>query len=146
MKPKILEYISTQQVCVVALEMADGSPHAATVHFAHQEFPLLFYFETDKNSRKGQAILSRPVTRASLVLGTIETTKQTLQMDGEMRVITNEENEVYEKTYLGKFPQKTDKTKGPNFLRLVFTPSWWRFTDWATPQGKEITTSTDEMI
>lgn len=143
MKPKILEYIQSQQVCVLALEQQDGSPHAATVHFAHIENPLQFYFETDTASRKGQAIVSRPSTRASLVLGTIETTKQTLQLDGEIRQITEEETDLYMKTYLGKFPKKAEKVEGAKFLRLVFIPSWWRFTDWAGATGKEITTSTD---
>jgi len=36
---KILDYLKDQRVGVLAVEMLDGSPHGATVHFAHTEDP-----------------------------------------------------------------------------------------------------------
>ena len=49
MDNSVIEYLKTQRVGVLAVEMPDGSPHAATVHFAHTESPLVFYFETNRD-------------------------------------------------------------------------------------------------
>jgi hypothetical protein len=43
MNKEILDYIKSQRVCVLAVEMMDSSPHAATVHFAHMDNPLMFF-------------------------------------------------------------------------------------------------------
>ena len=40
MTPEIINFINSQKVCVLAVEMPDGSPHAATVHFALAEGPV----------------------------------------------------------------------------------------------------------
>lgn len=143
MKTKILTYLQSQRVGVLAVETADGSPHAATVHFAHQETPLLLYFETSTTSKKGEAILHQGSTRASFVIGSDENNMKTLQLDGEVRVITDQEKDNFDKIYFGKFPHKAEKAYDAEQLCLVFKPTWWRFTDWTTPKGKEITLSTD---
>ena len=69
MEQEILEYISSQRVGVIAVEMLDGSPHAATVHFAHTENPLTFIFLTSPTYRKIEPLLKKDSTRASFVLG-----------------------------------------------------------------------------
>lgn len=143
MQAPILDYLKTQRTCVLAVEMLDGAPHAATVHFAHAEDPLLFYFETNKTYRKAEPLLSRPQSRASLVIGTDERNMKTLQLDGIIRLVREEEQNAYETIYLGKFPEKKEKSTSPDFVRFVFIPSWWRYTDWTTPEGKKITTSED---
>lgn len=124
--------------------MLDGSPHAATVHFAHVDNPLVFYFETHKDYRKAQPLFGKLQTRASLVIGSTESNMQTLQLDGAVRLISDEELETYNTVYLGKFPEKLAKSKDAGFVRFLFIPTWWRFTDWTTPQGKMILTSEDK--
>ena len=142
MNQEILEYIQSQKVCVLAVEMLDGSPHAATVHFAHTSEPLQFFFETDSRYRKAEPLLEKPVTRASLVIGVDEDTMKTLQLDGEVRLLkTAAEHALYEKVYLGKFPNNKLKAADDTFLPFTFIPKWWRFTDWTGPDGKKITTS-----
>jgi len=136
--PEILAYLKTQRIGVLAVEMPDGSPHAATVHFAHTENPFVFYFETDPKTRKSEAFVNGSA-RASFVVGTNENDMKTLQMDGIAKVAAPEEKESFEKVYFGKFSDKAGKY-GEQML-FTFTPTWWRFTDWKTSEGKKIWTS-----
>ncbi len=79
MQKEIIDYINTQRVGVLAIEMLDGAPHGATVHFAFDEKNQVFYFETYREYRKTEALFGRETSRASLVIGTSEDTKITLQ-------------------------------------------------------------------
>ena len=144
MHQEILDYIASQRTCVLAVEMMDGSPHAATVHFAHTNEPLIFFFETDKAYRKSEPLFGKDKTRASLVIGFNENDMRTLQMDGEARLINKDEAELYEKIYHGKFPEKKIKSQKRDYVKFLFIPTWWRFTNWKTPKGKLILTSTDK--
>ena len=141
MRQEPLDYIKTQKVGVLAVEMPDGSPHAATVHFAHSEDPFVFYFETNRDYRKSSALFGKDTVRASFVVGAHEDTLQTFQLDGIAELIKPEEKETYEAIYIGKFPTKKKKLEDPKSVYFKFTPTWWRFTDWKTPQGKLILTS-----
>ena len=127
---EILDYIKTQRICVLSVETLDGSPHAATVHFAHAEDPLAFFFETDRGYRKSEPLF-----------GCDESNMRTLQLDGIVRLLKDEEKKLFEDVYLGKFPSKNKKALDPSAVFFVFIPTWWRFTDWTGPNGKTITTS-----
>ncbi len=141
MPPEILNYLSSERVGVLALEMMDGSPHAATVHFAHQDDPFAFYFETYREYRKAEALYGREVSRASFVVGCTEDDNKTLQLDGIVELLKPEEKAAFDRIYLGKFPNKKEKSVDPKFVFFKFTPTWWRFTDWTNPKGKKILTS-----
>jgi general stress protein 26 len=78
MDPKIIEYIKIERTCVVAVEMPDGSPHSATVHFAHAEDPLRLVILTDRHSKKAEPFLRKDTIRASVVIGTQESEMKTL--------------------------------------------------------------------
>lgn len=141
MTKDILDYIKSQRIGVLAVEMLDGAPHGATVHFAHTENPLQFFFETYREYRKAEALFGRESTRASLVIGVNEGFMKTLQLDGEIRLITPEEVILIDNVYLDKFPEKKEKSKEPKVVFFTFIPKWWRFTDWTKPEGKIILTS-----
>ena len=141
MQQQILDYIKTQRIGVLAVEMLDGSPHAATVHFAYAEDPLIFYFETYREYPKAEALFGRDSSRASFVIGSDESNMKTLQLDGIVELINPEEKPVYDSVYFEKFPNKLEKSKDPKFVFFKFTPTWWRFTDWTQPEGKLILTS-----
>ncbi|MDB5204022.1 MAG: segregation and condensation protein [Candidatus Taylorbacteria bacterium] len=138
MNKEILDYIKTQRVGVLAVEMMDGSPHAATVHFAHTDDPLVFYFETYREYRKAEPLFAREKSRASFVIGSDESNMKTLQLDGIIELLKPEERGAFDSVYLGKFPEKSEKAKDPKFVFFKLTPTWWRFTDWTGPQGKKI--------
>jgi general stress protein 26 len=139
MPKEILEYLKMQRVGVLAVEMLDGSPHAATVHFAHTEEPLVFWFETYREYRKAEPLFGRDKTRASFVVGTNESDMKTFQLDGVAELIKPNEREIINSVYLSKFPEKMEKAeKDPKVVFFKFTPTWWRFTDWKTPKGKKV--------
>lgn len=146
MLAEALAYLQTQRTGVLAVEMPDSAPHAATVHFAHANEPFVFYFETKRDSRKAESIAAQGSVRASLVIGTSEADMKTLQLDGILALIPPSEESIFDQVYLGKFPEKETKIQNESardseYLCLKFTPTWWRFTDWKTPDGKKIWTS-----
>ena len=134
-----------QRVGVLAVEMLDGSPHAATVHFAHTEGPLIFIFLTERGYRKSEPLLARKITRASMVLGSNESDMRTLQLDGEARLLGGGDEHLKD-AYFAKFPKKKERFQPPNDIFFLFTPRWWRFTDWTRPEGKTIYTSDDAIV
>jgi uncharacterized protein YhbP (UPF0306 family) len=143
MKKEILEYIKSQRVGVLAIEMLDGSPHASTIHFAHTDNPVIFFFETSPKYRKSEPLFGRKVSRASFVIGSDESNMKTLQIDGEVRLLKEEEKGIFNDIYFGKFTEKKSKNYGSSQVYFCFIPKWWRFTDWTTPQGKIVLSSED---
>jgi uncharacterized protein YhbP (UPF0306 family) len=142
MNQNIIEFIKSRRICVCAIEMLDSSLHAATLHFAATADGSMFFFSTSPESRKGQALSGREVSKASVVVGFEESNMKTLQMDGEARLMENDEAALFKETYFGKFPEKAKMF--PDNIFVVFIPKWWRFTDWTGPEGKTIWLSTDE--
>jgi len=145
MNPEVLEYLRTQRVCVVAVEMPDGSPHAATVHFAHSEGPITFIVQTSPKYRKSEAFLNKQSVRTSLVIGLEEVAggkEKTFQLDGEARLIASTEDLI--QTYMNKFPEKERKFSDDIFFAVV--PKWWRFTDWSRPEGKTVFNSDGTIL
>ncbi len=143
MPKEIIEYIASERVGVISVEMLNGSPHAATVHFAHNDEPLRFIFETERTYRKSEPLLKNAKTRAALVIGFEEGPKaKTLQLNGEVQVTKDIK---HRDTYLKKFSEKADKAENPDVLFFTFTPTWWRFTDWGRPEGKTIITSDEKL-
>lgn len=140
MHPEVLKYLKNQRVCVLAVEMPDGSPHAATVHFAYTNEPPTFVIMTNPAYRKHEA-LAKGVARASLVVGSTEADMRTLQVDGTVCLSDSDE---LQNVYLEKFPKTTHIFKKD--VLFTFTPTWWRFTDWTRPEGKTIYNSDGEVI
>jgi len=141
MKPEIADYLNSERVGVLAVEMPDGSPHGATVHFAYIAEPFVFYFETNRKYRKTEALLAKTAVRASFVVGTDEESKKTMQLDGVATLLGSNEKEMYDKVYLAKYPEKIKKSLDPKAVFFKFTPTWWRFTDWKAEGGPLVLSS-----
>ena len=124
--------------------MMDGSPHGATVHFAHTDNPLVLYFETNREYRKTEPLFGREKTRASLVIGSSEGDMKTLQFNGTAELLKVGDMETFNSVYLEKFPEKKEKAESGKLVLFKFTPSWRRFTNWTRPGGKLILTSDKE--
>lgn len=76
------------------------------------------------------------------MLGANESDMRTLQLDGVISLVEGDwEFKKYDEIYLGKFPEKVEKSKAENFVRFKFEPTWWRYTDWTGPEGKKIISS-----
>jgi general stress protein 26 len=136
-----LTYLNTQRIGVFAVEMLDGSPHAATVHFAHTDEPFQFLIRTSVDSLKSQPLIKHGEIRASFVIGVDENNMKTFQLNGIARIIPKHEEETFSDIFMAKFPTKEVKVNDPKTACIMFTPTWWRFTDWKTPEGKRIWTS-----
>lgn len=141
---EVLDYIKSERVGVLAVQMLDNSPHAATVHFGYSEEARIFLFETYRPYRKCEALFGRDVSRASFVIGSNEVVMKTLQIDGSVRLLKENERELFDRVYLTRFPNKVKKAKDPNFVLFALTPTWWRFTDWTRSEGKVIISSEEE--
>jgi hypothetical protein len=81
MPKEALDCINSQRTGVIAVKMPDGSPHGATVHFAHIPDPLMFIFLTSPSYKKLEPLRIAD-TPATFVVGTTEELNETLQMDG----------------------------------------------------------------
>ena len=143
MQQNIIDFINSQRICVLAFEMMDGSPHASTVHFAFDQKSGIFFFETYNTYRKGEVLMNKKTIRASVVVGFDENNMKTLQLDGEARLISSEEKDLYDQVYFEKFTNKKEKSLDPKFIFFLFQPKWWRYTDWTGKNGKVIVSSED---
>lgn len=141
MQQQIIDFLNASRVGVLAVKLPDGSPHAATVHFAHTIDPLVLYFETNKKSRKAQGISDSTPVAASFVIGTSEAEMKTFQMDGQLELIKPEEKEQYGAVYGGKFTEKQGKIRNNDVALLKFTPNWWRYTEMKSPSERTIFSS-----
>lgn len=133
MDQKVLDFLTKHRVCSLTTTLPDGSPHAAAIHFSHKENPLTLYFSTENTSRKMTGLLKGEVVKGSVVVGFSEEEWITLQMDGEVRTISdkNELEEIH-KVHYAKHPDSEKWKDDPATIFLTFTPTWWRYTDYNT--------------
>lgn len=142
MNETILNYIASQKIGVISVAMSDGSPHSSTVHFAHmetasQDLPSILIM-TDRSYKKCEPIITNGKTPASFVIGFDESEMKTLQMDGHINFA---DEDMVKLPYFTKFPDKRKFYQEPNSVFLIFTPTWWRYTDFNAQDGNKIISS-----
>jgi general stress protein 26 len=133
MKEEVLKYLQSQRVGVLGLALADGSIHGATLHYASSASPFVLFFLTGRSSRKATPLLQGQQVQACFVIGTDESDKKTLQMEGTLQMVGDEEQERFEAIYFGKLPEKK-QSYSDSSVGLQFIPRWWRFSDWTLPE------------
>ena len=129
MDTRVVEILKKKRYGALAVNLPDGSPHAAAMAFAYEEKPLELFFLTDNKSRKMQLLHKGIPQKASFVIGFSEHPMVTLQIEGEIKVVEDRGRiEEIKKIYFGKYPShKRYFHPGTSFL--VLTPIWWRYTD-----------------
>lgn len=135
MREEVINYLKKERTCVLAVEMPDGSPHAATVHYVHTLDPFQIVFLTEKGYKKAQPFMEKTDVRSAVVIGTQEQEMKSIQLNGTAKV-TQDQDLI--DAYYHKFQEKDKKNLTSEDVFLLFTPSWWRFTDWTLPEGKTI--------
>lgn len=131
MEKKILDFLEKQRVCSLTTLLEDRSPHAAALHYSHKDESLEIYISTENNSRKCEALLDGRFGRAAFVIGFSEVELVTLQMDGDVRIVTDKkELEEIHKVHYKKHPDSEKWKDDPATVFLVFTPTWWRYTEY----------------
>ncbi|MCR4277589.1 MAG: hypothetical protein NUV80_03910 [Candidatus Berkelbacteria bacterium] len=68
--------------------------------------------------------------KASFTVGFSEEEWKTLQMDGVLRLLREDEDEEFQKNYYSKNPE-AKQYRGEEAAYLVFEPVWWRFSDFS---------------
>jgi len=131
MDKKVLDFLGKHRVCTLTTLLEDGSPHSAVMHYSHKNEPLEVYIMTENTSKKVKALLDGKPRKASLVTGFSEEEWITLQMDGEVRAVKDkEELEKIHEVHFEKHPEPKKWKDDPATLFLVFTPTWWRYTEY----------------
>lgn len=129
----VLGFLSTNRVGVLSVQLKDGSPHGATVHFSHQVNPTKLFFLTDRKYKKCEALLEGNLVRASFVLGFSEKEMKTLQLDGSVRMVTDAgELAFLKEIHFEKIPTAKEYENDPDSVFLEFVPTWWQYSDYNT--------------
>lgn len=129
---EILSFIVGQRASVLATSIATDEVHAAAMLYSCQKDPLEIYFFTEKGTKKIEKISKEKMCHASLVIGTTEELKQTLQLSGDLIVVEDlDEIEKVKEIHYQKFPQSR-AYESENTVFLKFIPNWWRHTDYKT--------------
>lgn len=136
----MLDFLAKERVCALVVTLPDGTPHAAAMHYSHAADPLIIYTQTENTSRKCQGLLAGQPVTASVVVGFSEQDWLTLQMDGQISLILDQERlPAIHQLHYAKHPQAEQYKSDPVTVFLEFTPTWWRFTDFKTTPPTIIT-------
>lgn len=128
---KILDFLARQRVCALTTLLSDGTPHASAMHFSHNTEPFKIYIQTENTSKKCQALLEGNEVKASVVIGFSEEEFKTLQMDGFVVAIKSHESLLnIHKIHYKKITDAEKWKNSPATVFLVFTPTWWRYTEY----------------
>jgi general stress protein 26 len=130
LETKVLDFLNKHRICAMSTMLWDGSPHVCALHYANSEKGET-YIMTEKSGRKSEALLDGTKGKASFVTGFSDEEWITLQMDGEVKAITNKKEllEIH-KVYYAKNPGPEKYKNDPATLFLVFKPTWYRYTEY----------------
>jgi uncharacterized protein YhbP (UPF0306 family) len=129
--PDLQTFLQEQKTAVLALPIDnEGTVHAATLTYWHDERPLAFYFVTGESSEKCRLLIDGASQKAALVVGTVKGTPFTLQMRGVVEIVSKTELAEQIASYTAKRGNNHDLDQPGNIL-LRFVPDWARFTDYS---------------
>lgn len=130
MDNRILEFLKNHNVCTLTVLLSDGSPHSSVMHFSHSDDPFELYFSTKNTSKKCEALVGGGVVKASFASGFSEEEWATIQVDGEVKIVTEKEKaDKIGEAHYAKNPSSKRYKDEPETCFLVFTPKWWRYSD-----------------
>jgi general stress protein 26 len=130
MPRKIIDFILEQRACVLATSISNENVHASAMLYSCNKNPLELYFFTQKNTKKVGTLLNNKSCNASIVIGTTEELKQTLQLTGSIKLLENDDEiSKVKNIHYKKFPQ-SKSFENQETLFLKFSPNWWRHTNY----------------
>lgn len=133
MDPQRVSFLEKNRIAVFTALRKDGSPHSAALHYSYINEPFEFYFSTDKGSRKCEALLDGKSVKASVIIGFSEEEWLTLQMDGDVIAIIDQDELARVQTiHYAKHPNSAKYKDDPGTIFLKFIPTWYRYTDFNT--------------
>ncbi len=133
MNQKILDFLKKERVCSFSIVLPNGMPHAAAVHYSHEENPLRLFIQTSNKSVKFSPFLNGEIAKAAVVIGFSEKDWLTFQMRGDVRMVGGrKEIDVIQHIHYAKHPDAEKWKDDPETVFIEFMPTWWRFTDYNT--------------
>ncbi len=129
MEQKVVDFLTSERMSVMAVDLPSGTPHASAMHFVYHDAVL--YFCTHSHSRKLAGLMSGSEP-GSVVVGFSEADWVTVQLDGQIQKIDSPvEKEEAKRLILAKYPESS-KYMDESAVFLKFTPTWYRYTDFKT--------------
>lgn len=143
MNPIAIDLLHKERVGALSVVLSDGSPHIAVVHYSQQTDPVKIFIQTYPTVKTGAIKDKGGVAKAALVVGLSEQEFVTLQMRGNIRIVSDakELDDIY-KVHYAKHPD-AEKYKGSNTIFLEFIPTWWRYVDFKTDPETIIDSSSE---
>lgn len=131
MDQRIIDFLTKERICSLTTIIDGGQPHSATMHYSYTVTPSLkLYFSTNKTSRK--ILNSNSFKKASFLIGFSETEWTTLQIEGDLEIVGDEELSEVKTNHYDRNPSSKKFEGDPNTIFLCFKPTWWRYTDYKT--------------
>lgn len=132
MDSQIEQFLNSHRIGCLTVLLSNGQPHAATVHYSHSSEPLKIYIQTGKDTQKCQKLLQDKVSPASFVVGFSEEEWQTLQLDGQVRLLeTDEEIKQFQDVHHQKVSE-AKRAEDKETAYLEFTSENGKFSDFTT--------------
>ncbi|HSD98703.1 MAG TPA: pyridoxamine 5'-phosphate oxidase family protein [Patescibacteria group bacterium] len=129
MEQKVHDFLVKNRLCVISIIDKAGNPYSATVFYAYQDDPFLFYFLSDIRTKKVEELVQNKTQRASLVIGFTEGEWKTFQAFGVTSMVEPGSFTEAEGTYYLKYPHAQSIAKDKNLALFAFTPLHWKYTD-----------------
>jgi general stress protein 26 len=132
MDQKAIDLLIKERICVISVTLADGSPHAAVVHYSQTVEPVKLFIQTYPTVKVEAIKAKGDNAKAAVTVGLNEADFVELQMRGDVRIVSDKDEleEIY-KMHYAKQPQ-AEQYKSESTIFLEFTPTWWRHTDFNT--------------
>lgn len=125
-KEGLFAYLSARRLGVVSSIGPEGTPQSALVGYAvTPELELIF--DTVASTRKYPNLVARP--RCSFVIGW--DAEQTVQYEGDARLLQGTELAPYQEIYFRAWPDGPDRLSWPCIAYFAVTPRWIRYSDYA---------------
>ncbi len=130
MKAELQSYLAANRVGVLGVNLSDGTPHTAAVHYSQRDEPFCIYVQTGSDSVKCSPFATTEKVLASLTVGTSEVEWKTMQVHGFLEMVKDtDEVADFKQVHYAKNPDAASHD-GPDTAYLRFTPTWWRFSDY----------------
>ncbi|MBI2195648.1 MAG: pyridoxamine 5'-phosphate oxidase family protein [Candidatus Levybacteria bacterium] len=125
---EVREFFRNHRVGALSTISSEGYPESAVLHYSNNDNPLAFYFSTERSSRKIHNI--RLNSKASFVIGFSEEEFITVQMNGIVKELGDEELTEAKKIHYKKHPDSKQYENDPETVFISFTPSWIKISDY----------------
>src|SRR3989339_584081 len=89
MDQRVLDLLAKERVSLLAVCLPDGTCHSAAMPSSHISDPPTIYIQTENTSKKMQGLKNGQPIAASVVVGFNEQEMKTLQMDGQIQLVTD---------------------------------------------------------